>query len=159
MKNHAMKSTLLFLTLSVSLLISAHAQIPADKDGLLNGEGMEQANYAEKNGYPGPKHVLDLADKLNLRSDQKKEIQMIYNEMLTRAKEIGKEIVRIEGELNQAFQYGLLSEKAIQSDTEDIGRLRGKLRSVHLIAHLRTSKVLTEEQIRMYRKLRTEETK
>ncbi len=147
------------LTIFFSLFIFhfALSQVPPDKEGLLNAEGMGQAKYAEMNGYPGPKHLLDLADKLKLSADQKKSVQSFYNEMSTRAKEIGKQIIRIEQELNDAFAQGLLSEKSIRSDCEEIGRLRGKLRSVHLVAHLKTKQVLNESQIALYRKLRSEE--
>ena len=134
----------------------ALAQIPPDRNVLLNGEGAGQAKYAEMNGYPGPKHVLELADKLTLRDDQKKAVQGFFNEMETRAKEVGKQIVRVEQELHDAFVNGLVSEKSIRSDAEEIGRLRGKLRAIHLTAHLKTKGVLTEDQIRLYRKLRSE---
>ena len=36
----------------------------------LNGEGMWLAKAAELNHYPGPRHVLDIADKLGLSPDQ-----------------------------------------------------------------------------------------
>ena len=39
-------------------------------NNLLNGQGMGFAKAAELNPYPGPKHVLELADDLNLTSDQ-----------------------------------------------------------------------------------------
>ena len=35
------------------------------------GRGMGLALAAELNGYPGPSHVLELADKLNLSTDQR----------------------------------------------------------------------------------------
>ena len=130
------------------------AQLPADRDGLLNAEGMGQAKFAELNGYPGPKHVLELGDKLQLSEEQKKAVTGAYNDMATRAKEIGKQIVRIEGELNDAFARNFVNEKSVREDAEEIGRLRGKLRSVHLIAHLKTKSLLTAKQIEMYKALR-----
>ena len=38
---------------------------------LKNGRGMGLALAAELNGYPGPAHVLELADKLALSADQR----------------------------------------------------------------------------------------
>ena len=35
------------------------------------GRGMGLALAAELNGYPGPSHVLELADKLGLSADQR----------------------------------------------------------------------------------------
>lgn len=144
------------VTLVVALLVStqvASAQIPVDRDGLLNAEGMGQARFAEQNGYPGPKHVLELGDKLQLSDDQKKTVTAAFNDMAARAKDIGKQIVRIEGELNDAFARGFVNEKSVREDAEEIGRLRGKLRSVHLNAHLRMKALLTAKQIEMYKSL------
>lgn len=133
----------------------ALAQIPSDKDVLLNAEGAGQAKYAEMNGYPGPKHVLDLGAKLGITEDQRRAVQALYEDMAKRAKELGKQIVRIEEELNAAFADGLISEKAVRDDCEEIGRLRGKLRAVHLTAHLKCKSVLTEKQNALYRQLRS----
>jgi hypothetical protein len=36
----------------------------------LEGRGMGMALPAEVNGYPGPRHVLELADELDLTADQ-----------------------------------------------------------------------------------------
>lgn len=141
---------------SFFLLNFSLAQVPPDKDGLLNAEGMGQAKYAEMNGYPGPKHVLDLAEKLKLTEEQKASVQAFYREMSTRAKEVGKQIIQIEQELNSAFAQGLVAEKSVRSDCEDLGRLRGKLRAIHLVAHLKTKEVLGASQIAMYKKLRSE---
>jgi hypothetical protein len=143
--------------LVVILILSgvSFAQIPPDRDGLLNAEGLGQAKYAEMNGYPGPKHVLDLADKLKLTAEQKKSVQVFYDEMSTRAKELGKQIVGIEKELNDAFAQGFVNQKSVGNDAEEIGRLRGRLRAVHLVAHMKTKAVLNESQIALYRKLRS----
>jgi hypothetical protein len=45
----------------------------SDEDiaALLKGDGMGFAKAAELNGYPGPKHVLDLAEKLKLTDAQR----------------------------------------------------------------------------------------
>ncbi len=150
------RSTILllsFLTLMIDLTFS---QIPADRDALFNGEGAGQGALAEFRGYPGPKHVLDLAKELQLKDDQKKALQVIYDEMLTRAKELGQRIVQVEEELDGAFQQGLVIEKSVRDDSEEIGRLRGRLRSVHLIAHMKTRKGLTDAQLSLYKKLRLE---
>jgi Spy/CpxP family protein refolding chaperone len=142
--------SLCWLCCSLSLL----AQIPADRDVLLNAEGAGQAKYAEMNGYPGPKHVLDLADTLKLNQMQKKKVKEIFNEMESRAKELGQRIVRIEEEMNTAFRQGLVNEKSIKDDSEQIGRLRGRLRAVHLVAHLKTKELLSKEQRDLYKVLR-----
>lgn len=42
---------------------------PSDIDGLIAGRGMGYAMAAELNGYPGPAHVLELAEQLELTAD------------------------------------------------------------------------------------------
>ncbi len=145
-----------FLTFTL-VALRATAQIPPDRDDLLKGQGAGQGMFAEMNGYPGPKHVLDLADKLKLPESQRKSIQGIYNDMQTRAKELGERIVNIEEELDEAFKNGLVSDKSVRDDCEQIGKLRGRLRAVHLAAHLKTKMVLTEQQIESYKKLKSTE--
>jgi hypothetical protein len=41
--------------------------------GYLDGRGMGFAKAGELNGYPGPAHLLELADKLRLTSEQTTE--------------------------------------------------------------------------------------
>ena len=45
-----------------------------DISGYLQGQGMGFAKAAELNGFPGPKHVLDLSDELEL-SHLQSEVQ------------------------------------------------------------------------------------
>jgi len=55
------------------------------------------------------------------------------------------------------FKNGIASEKALREQSEQIGRLRGKLRAIHLAAHLKTKKILTQAQVENYKKLRKQE--
>jgi Spy/CpxP family protein refolding chaperone len=149
----------LFAAAAIALLAAAAApaQVPADRDGLLNAEGMGMAVYAESNGYPGPKHVLDLAAKLGLTAKQKVEVQEIYDDMAARARSLGKMIVKVEEELNYQFASGMLKQESVEEDAESIGKLRGSLRGVHLGAHLKTKAVLTAKQVELYVALRKEQ--
>jgi hypothetical protein len=45
------------------------------------GKGMGLALAAELNGYPGPMHVVELGDKLNLTSQQRQRVQQLYAAM------------------------------------------------------------------------------
>ncbi len=132
------------------------AQIPTDRDALLNGDGNGMAAYAELNGFPGPKHVLDLAEKLGLTPRQKADVRTVYEEMRTRARAIGKMIVKIEEELHYAFNSGMLKGESVEEDAESIGKMRGTLRGVHLAAHVKTKEFLTKKQIETYVALRKE---
>ena len=60
-------------------------------DSLKSGQGMGFAKLAELNHYPGPKHVLELADDLGLTPVQVAETKVLFEEMQTlSAKIIGK---------------------------------------------------------------------
>jgi len=154
MLRRAGSALLLALTLAAAGVL--RAQVPADREALLNGEGNGMAAYAEMNGYPGPKHVLDLADKLGLTSRQKHDVREIYEEMNTRARALGKMIVKVEEELNYAFTSGMLAQESVEDDAESIGKMRGTLRGVHLAAHIKTKGLLTAKQVEQYVALRKE---
>ena len=80
----------------------------SDEDiaALRKGEGMGYAKAAELNGYPGPKHVLDLADHLKLTADQQQKIEAIFDRMSAAAKPLGAQLVDRERALDQLFQRG-----------------------------------------------------
>ena len=59
-------------------------------DGYLSGDGMGFAKAAELNHYPGPKHVLDLAEQLNLSDVQRTTTQSIFDRMKSNAASLGK---------------------------------------------------------------------
>jgi Spy/CpxP family protein refolding chaperone len=130
------------------------AQVPTDKDALLNGEGAGQAKYAEMNGFPGPKHVLELADTLKLTKEQSESMQQLFSEMAEKAKSLGKKIVELEEQLNDDFNKGTATEESVKRISVAIGELRGELRAVHLNTHLKAKKVLTSEQIVLYKSIR-----
>jgi Spy/CpxP family protein refolding chaperone len=75
-----------------------------DIAALLKGEGMGMAKAAELNGYPGPRHVLDLAAQLKLTPDQRQQVQAIFDRMSASAKPFGAELVERERVLDQLFQ-------------------------------------------------------
>ncbi|HEV8385427.1 MAG TPA: hypothetical protein VGQ11_11205, partial [Candidatus Acidoferrales bacterium] len=43
-----------------------HAFLQAEREAIERGEGFGMALAADKNGYPGPKHVLDMKKELKL---------------------------------------------------------------------------------------------
>jgi len=123
---------------------------PEQIDGLLQGKGMSLALAAELNGLPGPRHVLDLADKLALSEEQKARIADIFARMEREAKALGAEIVGLEARLEAAFASGNASAGEVAALTAEIGALQGRLRAVHLVTHLETTPILTQHQKRLY---------
>jgi Spy/CpxP family protein refolding chaperone len=128
----------------------------SDEDiaALQNGDGMGVAKAAELNGYPGPKHVLDLAQQLKLTDAQRAQVQAIFDRMSGVAKPLGAELVERERQLNKLFQKGEITPDRLAGETTAIGELQGRLRSVHLAAHLETRALLDSGQIALYQQLR-----
>jgi hypothetical protein len=125
-----------------------------DITALLKGEGIGMAKAAELNGYPGPKHVLALAGELKLTADQQRQLQGIFDRMSAAAKPIGGELVERERMLDQLFAKGEVTPDRLAAATSAIGELQGRLRSVHLAAHLETRALLNSDQIAHYEQLR-----
>ena len=127
---------------------------PEDVAGLLNGEGMGMAKAAELNGYPGPAHVLALANELNLTKAQSAQVQGIFDRMNTEAKRLGAELVERERAFDELFASSDIIPDRVSAETAAISEIQGRLRSVHLIAHLETKPVLSADQIALYSRLR-----
>lgn len=130
----------------------------SDIQSLLNGTGEAFggiAKLAELNGYPGPRHVLDIkSDFFMLTDNQKVEIEMIYESMSRKAKAIGAKIIAIERDMDKAFANKTITEQGLKLLIDNSADLYGQIRFVHLSAHIDTVRVLTEEQVEMYNKIR-----
>src|SRR5688572_11620032 len=64
------------------------------------GGGAGFALAAELNHYPGPKHVLELARRLELRPDQEAYIRALVAPMETEARMLGERLIALEAELD-----------------------------------------------------------
>lgn len=122
--------------------------------GYLSGNGMGFAKAAELNHYPGPKHVLELAEILHLSAEQYQRTHVLFEEMKAEAVSLGRELVEKERLLDSLFAKAKISEVQLQKLINEISIIRGKLRFVHLNAHLKQKKILTPAQIQLYDKLR-----
>lgn len=121
---------------------------------LLAGGGWGLAKPAELNGYPGPAHVLELAEKLALTPQQKKRIELIFKRMQLRATSLGRRYVAAEAALDEVFKSRLADTGSLTTRLRDTERLRSELRRAHLQAHVETTPVLTGEQLKKYNDLR-----
>src|SRR5437667_8885821 len=95
------------LIASIAFVTSVHAQTPyAEMQGrsikalsdqqiadLNTGRGMGLALAAELNGYPGPSHVLELADKLDLSAEQRRGVQRLFDSMIAEARLQGSSLI------------------------------------------------------------------
>jgi hypothetical protein len=125
-----------------------------DITALRKGEGMGMAKAAELNGYPGPAHVLPLASQLGLTEAQQRDVQAIFERMSAAAKPLGGELVAQEQALDQLFAKGDITPDQLTTTTAAIAELQGRLRAVHLAAHLETRALLNADQIARYQQLR-----
>ncbi len=127
---------------------------PGEVAQLLDGAGMGLARAAELNGVPGPRHVLDMADQLELTDVQRAEIERIEDRMHEAAVRLGREILELEEALDRLFAVGPADPSEVERLAGRIGQRSGLLRAVHLLAHLEAAAVLRPAQIRRYGVLR-----
>lgn len=119
-------------------------------DDLRSGRGMSLALPAELNGYPGPLHVLELADQLELTPEQRRNVQRLYDLMKAEAIQVGEALVEQERLLDRHFADRKITLASLASLTTQIGQTQATLRATHLKYHLSTSDLLTPEQMRIY---------
>lgn len=127
---------------------------PQEVAQIERGEGAGFALPAELNGVPGPRHVLDLAHQLGLSHEQRLQVQQIADEMRGAVMPAGERYLAAVRALEEAFRAGALTEETLPGQVAEVSRLEGELAAAHLVAHLRTMKVLTPEQDMVYQELR-----
>jgi hypothetical protein len=121
---------------------------------LAEGRGMGLAKAAELNGYPGPLHVLELAEPLQLTAEQRAATEAIFRRMKADAQRLGAAILEAEATLDRRFEHRHIDRTSLQSATASLAALQGELRAVHLAAHLEQVAVLTPAQIAEYNQRR-----
>jgi Spy/CpxP family protein refolding chaperone len=156
------------LIASIAFVTSVHAQTPyAGMQGrsikalsdqqiadLNAGRGMGLALAAELNGYPGPSHVLELADKLNLTADQRANMQRLFDAMKDEAMPLGSKLIEQEAELDRQFASRTVTPESLKASTAAVAATQGILRETHLKYHLSTGSILTPAQMTKYAELR-----
>jgi Spy/CpxP family protein refolding chaperone len=118
------------------------------------GRGMGLALAAELNGYPGPVHVIELADRLDLSDQQRAKVQDLFAAMKAEAIPLGENLIAQEAELDGMFVHGTITSASLSAATETIGATQAALRRTHLKYHLSTIEILTPAQARRYGELR-----
>ena len=121
---------------------------------LRRGRGWGLALAAELNGMPGPVHLLDMRNDIDLNETQIKELRHLYNAMQKRAIEQGEKLIILETLLDNQFKTNTIDEKSLADILEKIAKVRKELRFIHLSTHLKSSGILSEIQISMYNQLR-----
>ncbi len=126
----------------------------ADIKELKRGGGWGLAKPAELNGLPGPSHVLEMKDDLHLDEKQISEITDIFNRMNSRAVYISKKFIKAEQHLDYLFKTERMNETKLLDVLKISSKARQELRYIHLAAHLKTSRLLSGDQIQSYNSAR-----
>jgi len=122
--------------------------------GYRQGKGMGFAKAAELNHYPGPRHVLDLAEQLALSERQRSDSQALFDAMQAEAMALGERLIEEEYRLDQLFASDRVNEHNLIEATRKIAALRGELRYTHLKTHLAQRALLSPHQLQRYDQLR-----
>ncbi len=168
MKNSRWKSALGAVVITVLMASAAaehspyagqhHAAIKAlgadEQAALLAGQGMGFAKAAELNGYPGPLHVVQLADALELTAEQKQASQALFERMRAAAQTAGARLIEEERALDRLYASKAATREAVDAQLARIEAVRARLRGVHLHAHLEQAALLSGEQVARYAALR-----
>ena len=117
---------------------------------LRRGGGWGLALAAELNGAPGPTHLLELAERLELDARQVEAITAVRERMRADAIEAGERLIVAERALDRAFRDELPTAETLARLVAEAGEARAALRLVHLRAHLETPPLLDASQIDAY---------
>src|SRR5229473_3197521 len=118
------------------------------------GRGMGLALAAELNGYPGPSHLLELADKLNLTADQRSSVKALFEAMKAEALPLGSKLIAQEADLDRQFASHTVTPESLKASTAAVAVTQGELRETHLKYHLSTAALLSPDQMQRYAQLR-----
>jgi Spy/CpxP family protein refolding chaperone len=118
------------------------------------GAGMGYARAAELNHFPGPMHVLELADQLKLTAEQRAATQKLMDAHKAQARALGSELVGAERELDDLFRAGRVEESVLARAVRTSAAIVGEYRLSHLETHRRMRALLTDEQVKRYDELR-----
>jgi Spy/CpxP family protein refolding chaperone len=118
------------------------------------GRGFGMAFAADRNGYPGPTHILELKTQLRLTADQERKAEALLHAMLAESRPKGARLLEAERRLERLYADGVADESSVRAGVAEVERARSEVRLVHLLTHLRARDLLTREQRDAYHKIR-----
>jgi len=131
-----------------------HVYLQQEREAIEKAQGFGMALVADRNGYPGPRHILDLAAHLDLSPKQVSNVEALFSSMQQDALAVGRKLLDNEAALGKLFAAGAVDSEAARRLVQESAALRADLRWVHLSAHLEAYKLLTPEQRARYHDLR-----
>jgi hypothetical protein len=123
-------------------------------EDLRQGRGMGLALAAELNGYPGPSHVIELAQRLELTGVQLERARALFEAMKAETIPIGERLIAQEADLDRLFVTRSITPETLNAATAVIGNTNAALRAAHLKYHLAMLDLLTQPQVQRYSELR-----
>lgn len=126
----------------------------ADIAAVEAGKGWGLAKPAELNGYPGPAHLLEMAEEVELTEEQIIEIEGVFKVMREEAVAAGRAWLDAEREIDRLFREGVADADSLDAALRVAAERRMALRRVHLNAHLKVAPLLSEHQRETYAMLR-----
>ena len=126
----------------------------AFEQNIAEGRGFGMAFAADQNGYPGPLHVLELKDRLKLTSEQETKMQAMLTAMFAESRPKSARLLESEAKLRQLFAGARADEASVKAAVLEVEKARTEVRLVHLLSHLKTREVLSEDQRRLYHQAR-----
>ena len=121
---------------------------------LLDGKGMGLARAAELNRFPGPMHVLELAQPLQLTPAQREATSALIARHKAQVRELGAKLVEAERALDRAFAAGTINATELSALLQRIGTAQTAVRESHLQTHLAQTALLSPAQVKQYSVLR-----
>jgi Spy/CpxP family protein refolding chaperone len=126
----------------------------AFEQNIATGRGFGLAFVADQNGYPGPLHVLELKDLLKLTAEQEAKVQTMLAAMFAESRPKSARLLDSEAKLRQLFASGQADETSVSAVAGEVEKARTEVRLVHLMFHLKTRDLLTDERRRLYHEAR-----
>jgi hypothetical protein len=108
---------------------------------------------AELNNFPESMRVLKLEKELKLSDEQRKKIQQIADEKQRETVLLGEELIAAEKHLDSHFANDTVSSIELKDLANRSAEIFGRLRYFHLVSHIKTKDVLSQDQINLYNKI------
>jgi len=126
----------------------------SDISALKEGKGWGLAKPAELNGVPGPAHILELKNELDLSQEQERAIKALWSKMNQAAQKYGEQYLQSEADIEQFFAKGHTDTTKLNQLLTASSSSLAQLRNVHLQAHLEAKPLLSRHQNMLYQQLR-----
>jgi Spy/CpxP family protein refolding chaperone len=94
-------------------------------------------------------HVLELGERLGLTADQEAKARELMHAMFAESRPTGARLLEAEAKLRRLFAERAADEAAVRAAVAEVERARREVRLVHLLTHLKTRDLLTEDQRRI----------